>query len=75
MIPTTDSRSQMINELSALSMLSIIEWYAWNDKNGEFDDMTFDEAVEIAMGWFDGIDPMKEFSDLRYRFLLETEND
>ena len=66
-----EARTEFTDNLKNMSMLSIIEWFAWNDRNGEFDDMTFDEAVEIALTWFED---MKDLGESRHAFLLSTEN-
>ena len=63
-------RVQFEYHLSAIPMKSIIDWYSWNDPNGDFEDMTFCDCVDIAVDWFDSLE---EVAHSRYSFLESTE--
>ena len=53
-------REQFTADLSAIPMASIIDWYQWEDSNGEFEDITFSDAVDIAVYWFTSVEEMGE---------------
>ena len=58
--------NELIAHLSALPMPSIIEWYTWEDSDGEFEYITFNDAVDIALDWFESLD---DFYASRLRYL------
>ena len=51
-------RDAISEELDNMSMMDIIRWLQWEDSNGDFEELTFKQVIDICVDWFESIDDM-----------------